>query len=178
MLKFKLINIDSALSQKILKKSTKKLVLKISGPLGSNESLIKKNCSFLKTNSLMHVISYKQNSFFGTYSSNLNNIYKGLICGYKQYLEVRGVGYKFLKISEGIQLDVGYSSPILFQIHLNLSIKLKKNRLLKIFGNNLNLVKQTAARLKLFKKPEPYKGKGLRYLNDTVVQKEGKKKKK
>lgn len=178
MLKYKLIFCDQIINNKILNKSEKNFVIKLSGPLGNNEIILKNNLFFFKNNSLVHFFS--QATAVGSISqiSTLSNMFKGLICGYKQFLEIRGVGYKLTKNKTQIQLDVGFSGPIYFLIQDGLSIKIKKNRILKIFGTQLLEVKQTAARLRLLKKPEPYKGKGLRYLNEVVLQKEGKKKKK
>ena len=178
MFKYKIINLENSLNQKVTLSALKNFSFKISGPLGKNELYFDKKCLIVFSTSELYIVSALKNSLFGTYRSLIKNTYRGLICGYKQFLEIRGVGYKISKTKEYVQLDLGFSSPVIFENTTGLKFNIKKNKFLKVFGLNLNLVNQTVSRLRLFKKPEPYKGKGLRYLNENVVQKEGKKKKK
>ena len=178
MFKYKIINLEPEISQKINSDKYKNLIIKIIGPCAYETFSIKKNCLISIQNRNLYITSMLNNSFFGTYSKVFLNTQKGLICNYKVLLEVRGIGYKINKIGRSIQLAVGLSSPIIFKNIDNPKIYIKKNKVLKVIGSNLCLVQQTASRLRLFKKPEPYKGKGIRYLNELVKHKEGKKKKK
>jgi large subunit ribosomal protein L6 len=98
--------------------------------------------------------------------------------GYKNYLMVRGVGYKFIKKNQYMSLHIGYSHNI--NIILSSDIKMKINRkttLIKFQNENYAFLHGILSIIRNFKKPDVYKGKGLRYKKEKVILKEGKKKK-
>lgn len=177
MFKQRIINLEQTSIYSAAPDSCKTYGFRLSGPLGYMRVILQKKCLLINKNKMLCVLSTTNDSFAGTYHALLKNACRGVFCGYKQFLEVRGVGYKIIKIGSGIQLDLGFSAPVIFTNFTDLSVSVKKSRFLKVFGTSLNLVNQTISRLRLFKKPEPYKGKGLRYLNEIVLRKEGKKKK-
>ena len=109
-------------------------------------------------------------------SSYLQNIFKGVMCNFKQTLEIKGIGYKFEFINNLLAIDTGLSHTIYIKKPLSISFIVKKNKL-KIFGFDLNQVSQISMRIKLFKKLDLYKGKGVRYLGEVISLKQGKKKK-
>lgn len=98
--------------------------------------------------------------------------------GIKKYLLVRGVGYKFIKKDKYLILQVGYSHKINVLIPSFIKTKVnKKSTKIKFIGNNISFVTGLLSSIRRFKKPDVYKGKGIRYRKDNVMRKEGKKKK-
>jgi len=98
--------------------------------------------------------------------------------GIKKYLLVRGVGYKFIKKDKYLMLQVGYSHKINVLIPSFIKTKVnKKSTKIKFIGNNISFVTGLLSSIRCFKKPDVYKGKGIRYRKDNVMRKEGKKKK-
>lgn len=101
------------------------------------------------------------------------NMVKGVHEGWSKELEVVGVGYKVKMEGEKLILNVGFSHPVVFTPPKGIKLEVKKNRV-KVFGIDKALVGQTAAQIRAIKKPEPYKGKGIRYLGEVVRRKPGK----
>ncbi|MBN2197821.1 50S ribosomal protein L6 [Candidatus Wolfebacteria bacterium] len=111
---------------------------------------------------------------WGTIRSLAANAIIGLIDGFEKVLEIEGVGYRANMEGETLVLNLGLSHPIKFTSPENIKILTEKN-LIKISGIQKDLVGQTAAKIRAFKKPEPYKGKGIRYQGEVVRRKSGKK---
>lgn len=104
----------------------------------------------------------------------LNHAY-GVSVGFEKKLEIIGVGYKAAMEGESkIRLDLGFSHPIFMEIPNGLSVKIEK-QFITIFGFDKQQVGQLAAKIRALRKPEPYKGKGVRYFGEVVRKKEGKK---
>lgn len=115
-------------------------------------------------------------SFVGTHRSNINGIVTGLKDGFSKTLVVDGVGYK-TNIKNGIViLSLGYSHDIAYVIPEGIEAKTDKPNLLIISGYDKQKVGQVAAEIRSLRKPEPYKGKGVRYQDEVIYRKEGKKK--
>ena len=89
-------------------------------------------------------------------------------------MEIIGVGYKAEVKNNLLNLNIGYSHPIIFNIPESISINIEKNTLLKITGNDKDLVGQVAAKIRSYRKPEPYKGKGIKYSFEIIKRKVGK----
>lgn len=120
----------------------------------------------------------EQKSLHGLYRSLINNMVQGVNEGYKKQLEIIGVGYR-ASFSGGIlELNLGYSHPIYFVppdgIDIEVDTKSRKNPILIITGIDKELVGQVAAKIRSMRKPEPYKGKGVRYLDEQIRRKAGK----
>lgn len=120
----------------------------------------------------------EQKSLHGLYRSLLNNMVYGVNEGYKKQLEIIGVGYR-ASFSGGIlELNLGFSHPIYFVppdgIEIEVDTKTRKNPILIITGIDKELVGQVAAKIRSMRKPEPYKGKGIRYLDEQIRRKAGK----
>jgi large subunit ribosomal protein L6 len=103
---------------------------------------------------------------------------EGVSNGYVKQLEIIGVGFR-ANFSNGVlELSLGYSHPIYFVppdgIEIEIDTKTRKNAIIKISGINKELVGQVAAKIRSLRKPEPYKGKGVRYLDEKVRRKAGK----
>lgn len=119
----------------------------------------------------------ENNALHGTTRAIINNMVKGVTGGYEKRLEVRGVGYRFNIAGKKLNLSLGFSHPVEFAIPEGITIKgdEENKNLMIINGVDKQLVGATAARIRELKKPEPYKGKGIRYSDEHVTIKQGKK---
>ncbi len=116
----------------------------------------------------------KQSSaFWGTYRALFNNILIGLDKGFKKSLEINGVGYRANVNGKVLELQLGFSHPINFEIPEGIEIKVEKN-LIHISGTDKQQVGQVAAKIRSFRPPEPYKGKGVKYTDEVIIRKAGK----
>ena len=114
-------------------------------------------------------------AFWGTYRALAANIVKGLTTGFTKQLEINGVGYRAAVQGKVLNLQLGHSHDINFDIPEGLEIKVEKN-IITISGTDKQAVGQAAAEIRDFRPPEPYKGKGVRYSDERVIRKEAKKK--
>jgi len=112
----------------------------------------------------------------GTFRSLLNNTIKGVSEGFVKNLELVGVGYKVQAKGSVLLLSLGYSHPIEFKIPDGIAISSKSQTDVSVSGIDKQLVGQVAANIRSFRRPEPYKGKGVKYSNEIIVRKEAKKK--
>jgi len=150
-------------------KGTSSLQLHPNIKLEQNDTeLVVKRASDLKTDRALH----------GLYRSLIQNMVIGVTDGYTKKLEIIGVGFR-AAISNGVlELNLGYSHPIFFVppegINLEVDTKSSKNPIVIISGIDKELVGQVAAKIRSFRKPEPYKGKGIRYQGEQIRRKAGK----
>jgi large subunit ribosomal protein L6 len=114
----------------------------------------------------------------GLFRALINNAVVGVSEGYTKKLEIIGVGYRASISGDVLELNLGYSHPIFFVppegITIEVDTKTSKNPILVITGVDKEMVGQVAAKIRSFRKPEPYKGKGIRYLGEQVRRKAGK----
>jgi large subunit ribosomal protein L6 len=112
-----------------------------------------------------------------SYQVIITNLVNDFIFGYEILLELRGVGFKAFVDNNNLLLSLGFSHPILFKIPESLQIRIvdTKNILFSIRGFDRNKVNEIASKIRSYKKPEPYKGKGVCYYNEIVTIKESKK---
>jgi large subunit ribosomal protein L6 len=104
----------------------------------------------------------------------VSNMVEGVTNGFARQLEIVGVGYKAESLPKGVRLVVGYSHPVEYQAPEGIKILVEQPTLLKVEGNDKELVGQVAAELRSVRPPEPYKGKGIRYQGEHVRRKAGK----
>lgn len=104
----------------------------------------------------------------------LNNMVEGVTKGFSRSLEIQGVGYKAEVKPTGVRLVVGYSHPVDYKAPPGIKIAVENNVLVKIEGADKEMVGQVAAELRKVRPPEPYKGKGIRYVGEHVRRKAGK----
>jgi large subunit ribosomal protein L6 len=104
----------------------------------------------------------------------VNNMVVGVTDGYRKGLEITGVGYRAVKVGEKLQLSLGYSHPIEIEPPSGISFELENPTRLAVVGIDKELVGQVAAQVRSTRKPEPYKGKGVRYAGEYVRRKAGK----
>ena len=104
----------------------------------------------------------------------VQNMVDGVSKGFSKALEIQGVGYKAEAKPFGLQLALGFSHPVQFKAPPGIKLSVENNTLVKVEGPDKELVGQVAAELRLLRKPEPYKGKGIRYQGEQVRRKAGK----
>jgi large subunit ribosomal protein L6 len=114
----------------------------------------------------------------GLFRALINNAVVGVSEGYTKKLEIIGVGYRASNNGDVLELNLGYSHPIFFVppegITIEVDTKTSKNPIIIITGVDKEMVGQVSAKIRSFRKPEPYKGKGIRYLGEQVRRKAGK----
>ena len=115
-----------------------------------------------------------QKALHGTWRAHLSNMVKGVTEGFQKKLEIVGVGYKAEVKGKKIQLALGYSHPILFLPPNGIKIEVPQPTNIVISGIDRQLVGQVAAKLRSFRPPEPYKGKGVKYEGEYIRRKAGK----
>ena len=115
-------------------------------------------------------------AFWGLQRNLLNNIVLGVAQGFTKKLEMNGVGYRAALKGQNLELMLGFSHPINYQIPENIKIIVDKQNNIEITGPDKQMVGQTAAEIRSFRGPEPYKGKGVKYADEYINRKEGKKK--
>jgi large subunit ribosomal protein L6 len=121
--------------------------------------------------------SKRARSMWGMSRSLVDNIVTGVADGFTRTLEINGVGYRAALRGKELQLQLGYSHDVLYPIPDGIQIVCPKPTEIVISGIDRAQVGQVAAEIRRYRKPEPYKGKGVKYSNETIFRKEGKKKK-
>jgi large subunit ribosomal protein L6 len=111
---------------------------------------------------------------WGTMSAMVANAIEGVVNGFTKRLDVQGIGFKANMEGKTLVLNLGFTHPIKFPTPEGVTITLEKSQII-ITGPSKYLVGQTAAKIRQFRKPEPYQGKGIRYVGEQVRRKEGKK---
>lgn len=120
--------------------------------------------------------SNRGRKLWGLCRSSVSNMVTGVSEGFTKKLEIQGVGYRAAVQGKKLKLDVGYSHSVLYDIPEGITIACEKPTDIAITGRDKQAVGQVAAEIRSFRKPEPYKGKGIRYVGEYVRRKEGKKK--
>lgn len=113
---------------------------------------------------------------WGTTRNNINNMVKGVTDGFKEVLEIEGVGFRAALAGKDLVLQIGFSHEVKFHIPEGINIKVDKQTVLTITGIDKQKVGQVASEIRGLKPPEPYKGKGIHYEGERIRRKEGKKK--
>ncbi len=111
----------------------------------------------------------------GTINANVNNLIVGVSSGYEKGLEILGVGYRFTLKGNTLVISAGYSHPVEMEIPKGITVEVPSNTELLVKGIDKILVGEFAANIRKVRQPEPYKGKGIRYKNERIIRKEGKK---
>lgn len=102
------------------------------------------------------------------------NMVRGVTAGFTRTLEIVGVGYRAEARGQSLQLSLGYSHPILFQLPPGVTAKVDKQTVITLESSDRQLLGETAAQIRRLRPPEPYKGKGVRYADETIRRKAGK----
>jgi len=120
--------------------------------------------------------SKKARSAWGMSRTMVANLMKGVTEGFERRLEITGVGYRAALAGKNLQLNLGFSHDVLYPVPAGITITVPKPTEIVITGSDKQQVGQVAAEIRQYRKPEPYKGKGVKYSDEYIFRKEGKKK--
>ena len=120
--------------------------------------------------------SKQARALWGTTRANLNSIMTGVTKGFERKLEITGVGYRAAVQGKNLQLALGYSHDVLYPIPEGIAVATPKPTEIVVSGIDKKKVGQVAAEIRAYRPPEPYKGKGVKYADEFIFRKEGKKK--
>ena len=155
--------------------------VKVKGPLGELKENIRPEIKVRIDGSVISVQPVDENpddkarAFWGLSRTLIANMIEGVTKGFEKKLEINGIGYKADLVNpHEIKLSLGYSHPINFKSSEEIQLETKKN-IITIKGIKKSLVGQVAAKIRLLRKPEPYKGKGIKYVDEVIRMKEVKK---
>ncbi|MEJ0013169.1 MAG: 50S ribosomal protein L6 [Bauldia sp.] len=118
----------------------------------------------------------KARSAWGMSRTMVSNLMKGVTTGFERKLEINGVGFRAALAGKNLQLNLGYSHDVLYVVPAGIKIEVPKPTEIVITGADKQKVGQVAAEIRQYRKPEPYKGKGVKYSDEYIFRKEGKKK--
>jgi large subunit ribosomal protein L6 len=157
--------------------------VKVKGPKGELKFVVPEMLSIEQTEGGIAVALREDTqlarSMWGMSRTQIDNLIQGVVTGYNQSLEIHGVGFRAQMKGKDLQMLLGYSHEVNYQIPEGISIVLdgpKKDSIIRISGIDKQKVGQVAAELRAWRKPEPYQGKGVRYVGEHIQRKEGKKK--
>jgi large subunit ribosomal protein L6 len=156
------------------------LELKVKGKLGElslplrNEVLVK--VADGKVSVAPNGTSKFARAMWGTTRANIANMIKGVSSGFVKKLEIAGIGYKAAAQGNVLKLNLGYSHDINFTVPEGIKVVTPSPTTIEVSGINRELVGETAAKIRGYRGPEPYKGKGVHYEGEYIVRKQGKKK--
>ena len=153
-------------------------IIFVKGPRGELSKKVKSNV-LIEIKDKKVILSPKNKtietmSLWGTYASHIMNMINGVNTPFQKKLVIDGIGYKAI-LSEGtVVLNIGFSHPVNIKIPLGINVSIEKN-VITVSGIDKEAVGQFTAIIRSKKKPEPYKGKGIRYFDEIIKRKEGKK---
>ena len=149
--------------------------IKMKGPKGTMEKTFSDAVHIDKQASVILVTTKGagHNAIWGTTRSLINNMAVGVSEGFVKKLEFNGVGYKVMVKGTTLQLNLGHSHPIEYKLPEGVAAKVNKN-IIEISGIDKALIGFVAAKIKSFRPPDPYKGKGIKYVGETILRKAGK----
>ncbi len=158
-------------------------VMTVKGPLGENSRVFKDDISIAFADGKIILEPNKSKKFrrtketsalWGTYAAHILNMIEGVTKGFSKTLVIEGIGYRAIKEGSNLNLILGFSHPVKVPIPAGIDLKTEKNTII-ISGANKDSVGMFTAQIRALKKPEPYKGKGIRYEKEVVRHKAGKK---
>ncbi len=152
-------------------------IVTVKGPKGELSTEINKNITVKVEGNEVRLErkndAYK--NFHGTANANINNIIIGVTKGFEKKLEAVGVGYRFNVKGNTLVVTAGYSHPVELEVPAGITLDNPSNTELTVKGIDKQLVGEFAANVRKIRKPEPYKGKGIRYADEHIIRKVGKK---
>jgi large subunit ribosomal protein L6 len=167
------VNVPSGVTVNVEAKSVTvkgpKGVLSLPVPAGCNVTLDNNVIVVTRENDLKPI-----RAAHGTTRAHLANMVKGVSAGFSKDLEIIGVGYKAEAKGKSVTLTIGYSHPIDFPVPEGVTVETPEPTKIKISGIDRQKVGQVAAEIRALRAPEPYKGKGIKYSDETIVRKAGK----
>ncbi|NCU11012.1 MAG: 50S ribosomal protein L6 [Sphingomonadaceae bacterium] len=155
-------------------------VLTVKGPKGTLTLSLRDEIAYKVEGDSISVLpandSKQARAFWGMQRTLVDNLVTGVTQGYTKVLEITGVGYRANAQGKNLKLQLGYSHDVDFAVPEGIEIKTPDNTTIEISGIDKQKVGQVAAEIRRWRKPEPYKGKGIKYRGEFIFRKEGKKK--
>lgn len=153
-------------------------VLAVKGPRGEMTRALNPNVAVaigegIVSLSVKNPEDKSERSLWGTWGAHVKNMIVGVTSGFKKELEINGVGYRVATQGENLKLEVGFSHPVIFKIPQGIQVEVEKN-MIRLSGVDKELLGNVAAELRAVRKPEPYKGKGIKYITEIIRRKAGK----
>ena len=153
----------------------------VKGPKGTLSFTVSDMCTVEKTDDGIQISPVdaddkKARAMWGMSRTMVSNIVNGVAEGFEKKLMINGVGYRAQVQGQNLQLALGFSHDVIYPIPEGIDIKCPKPTEVTISGIDRQQVGQVAAEIRKYRPPEPYKGKGVKYADETIVRKEGKKK--
>lgn len=152
-------------------------IVTVKGPKGELSTEINKNITVNVEGNEVKIErkSDEYKNFHGTANANINNMIIGVTQGFEKKLESVGVGYRFQLKGNELEVKAGYSHPVIVKVPEGITLESPSNTELTVKGIDKQLVGEFAANVRKIRKPEPYKGKGIRYKDEHIIRKVGKK---
>lgn len=152
-------------------------IITVKGPKGELTQPMLKDITMKQEENQITLERKNENAkaMHGTMNALITNMIKGVTDGYAKTLEIIGVGYRFNVQGQKLVISAGYSHPVNMDVPAGLTVEANGNTEITIKGIDKVLVGEFAAKVREVRQPEPYKGKGIRYKDEHIVRKEGKK---
>jgi large subunit ribosomal protein L6 len=154
--------------------------VKVKGPKGALEVMLHEDVTAVMDKGAIKIDprfdTKRARAMWGTSRALVAKLVEGVTKGYERKLEVTGVGYRAAVQGKNLQLQLGFAHDVVFPIPEGVAIATPKPTEIVVTGIDAQKVGQAAAEIRAFRKPEPYKGKGVRYVGEYILRKEGKKK--
>jgi len=155
-------------------------VLTVKGPKGTLTLTLVDDIAYKVEESTISVLpaneTKRARAFWGMQRTLVDNLVTGVTAGYTKILDITGVGYRANSQGRVLKLQLGYSHDVNYDVPEGIEVKTPDNTTVEISGMDKQRVGQVAAEIRRWRKPEPYKGKGIRYRGEYIFRKEGKKK--
>ena len=152
-------------------------IVTVTGPKGSLSQKMLKGISLEQEENKITLtrVNDAAKAMHGTMNALLHNMILGVTKGYEKGLEIIGVGYRFNVAGNKLTINAGYSHPVVMDVPEGLTVEAPSNTEIVVKGIDKVLIGEFAANVRKVRKPEPYKGKGIRYKDEHIQRKEGKK---
>lgn len=150
----------------------------VKGPKGALSLILHRHVRLNQTEnqlvvSVQHPDEQDDRALWGLWRMLVANAVTGVTVGFRVQLEINGVGFKAAVSGQTLTLNLGFSHPIIFSVPVGVTVTVEKN-IVTVAGIDKQLVGETAAKIRRFKEPEPYKGKGIKYIDEVIRRKAGK----
>jgi large subunit ribosomal protein L6 len=154
--------------------------IKMKGPKGQLQFVVHEDVEVKLDKDVVKVSprfeTNRAQALYGTARAQIANLVAGVTKGFEKKLEITGVGYRAAMQGKNLQLALGYSHEVIYPIPEGIQIAVTKPTEITVSGSDVQRVGQVAAEIRAYRPPEPYKGKGVKYVDEFIFRKEGKKK--
>lgn len=153
-------------------------ILFVKGPKGELKRVVNKLVTLnVQDNTVIVDVKNKEDkkerSLWGTFAAHVKNMVNGVTKGFTKSLEINGVGYRVALQGADLKLEVGFSNPVIYKMPKEVKAKVEKN-LITLESVDKEMLGRVAAEIRVIRKPEPYKGKGIKYVEEIIRRKAGK----